>query len=82
MLFSRSDWRSVPGKINPADLISRGCSPSHLVESHRWEGPSWLVESAVIWLVTELRNSKTSEILSERKKIRLCDLHLMEEKRP
>ncbi|GFW26969.1 integrase catalytic domain-containing protein [Trichonephila clavipes] len=30
-LFPNSDWRHVPGKINPADLTSRGCSPSHFV---------------------------------------------------
>ncbi|GBO00439.1 hypothetical protein AVEN_133051-1 [Araneus ventricosus] len=31
-LSPNSEWRHVPGKINPTDLISRGCSPSHLVE--------------------------------------------------
>ncbi|GFW22788.1 integrase catalytic domain-containing protein [Trichonephila clavipes] len=42
-LFPNSEWRHVPGKINPADLISQRCSPSHLVESHWWDGPLWLV---------------------------------------
>ncbi|GFY50315.1 integrase catalytic domain-containing protein [Trichonephila inaurata madagascariensis] len=54
-LFPNSEWLHVPGKINPADLISRGCSPSHLVESH-WRrgggGPLWLVESPDTWPIT------------------------------
>ncbi|GFW80620.1 integrase catalytic domain-containing protein [Trichonephila clavipes] len=38
-LFPNSEWRHVSGKINPTDLISREYSPSHLVQSHWWEGP-------------------------------------------
>ncbi|GFW95070.1 integrase catalytic domain-containing protein [Trichonephila clavipes] len=52
-LFLNSEWRHAPGKINPADLISRGCSPSHLVESHWWESPLWLVESPDTWPITK-----------------------------
>ncbi|GBM40950.1 hypothetical protein AVEN_161590-1 [Araneus ventricosus] len=70
------------GKINLANLISRGCSPSHLVESHWWEGPWCLVESPDNWPVTELINCETSTISSERKKVRLCNLNLSEEKVP
>ncbi|GBM85887.1 hypothetical protein AVEN_144314-1 [Araneus ventricosus] len=81
-LFRNSEWRYVPGKINPADLISRGCSPSHLVGLQWWEGPLWLVESPDTWPVTELINCETSEISSERKKVRLYTLNLSEEKVP
>ncbi|GFX11702.1 integrase catalytic domain-containing protein [Trichonephila clavipes] len=72
----------VPGKINPTDLISRGCSPSHLVESHWWEGPLWLVESPDTWPKTKLPDYDTSEISLERKKVKLCNLNLSEEMLP
>ncbi|GFX96513.1 integrase catalytic domain-containing protein [Trichonephila clavipes] len=65
----RNEWRHIPGKINPADLISRGCSPNHLVESHWWEGSLWLVESPDTWLITMLPDYDTSEISLDRKKL-------------
>ncbi|GFU88636.1 integrase catalytic domain-containing protein [Trichonephila clavipes] len=79
------EWRHVPGKINPADLISRGCSPTHLVdlvESHWWEGPLWLVESPDTCPITKLPDYDTSEISLERKKVRLYNLNLSEEMLP
>ncbi|GFW62212.1 hypothetical protein TNCV_1686431 [Trichonephila clavipes] len=71
-------WQREKG----ADLISRGCSPSHLVESHWWEGPLWLVESPDTWPITKLTDYDTSEISLERKKVRLCNLNLSEEMLP
>ena len=43
-------WRHVPGMKNPADLVSRGCQPTALVECQLWwSGPSWLVKNEDEW---------------------------------
>lgn len=43
-------WRHVPSKSNPADLLSRGVSPSNLKDCELWwYGPSWLAEDPSSW---------------------------------
>ena len=41
-LTTVSQWSHVSGKDNPADLASRGCLPSDLVNSIWFQGPSLL----------------------------------------
>ncbi|KAK9739421.1 hypothetical protein QE152_g9000 [Popillia japonica] len=39
-------WRHIPGKENPADLISRGKYPSDIIDNLEWwRGPSWLLQN-------------------------------------
>jgi hypothetical protein len=43
-------WSYVNTKDNPADIISRGCSPRELIDSPLWwHGPSWLSDEAQHW---------------------------------
>jgi len=67
-LSRAEDWRHVPGKYNPADLPSRGCSNQQLVESKWWEGPSWLLEDLKNWPMNEEEIVDEELVNSEKKK--------------
>lgn len=44
------EWRHVPTKENPADLVSRGLSPRALLCSDMWwHGPKWLIQHKNYW---------------------------------
>ena len=45
-----SQWRHIPGRLNPADEASRGLSACELIEHHRWfRGPDFLIQSEENW---------------------------------
>ncbi|UYV69901.1 hypothetical protein LAZ67_7001148, partial [Cordylochernes scorpioides] len=67
-LSDPGDWRYVPSECNPADLPSRGCSLSQLLQSRWWEGPSWLKLSEGYW-PSRYKDLNEEEICVERKKI-------------
>lgn len=53
-LTSPEQWRYVPGEMNPADVVSRGCLLSTYLKLAWWEGPHWLKDSSDTWPATEL----------------------------
>ncbi|UYV60794.1 hypothetical protein LAZ67_1002359 [Cordylochernes scorpioides] len=62
-----NNWRHIQGTRNPADLPSRGCSPSQLLQSKWWEGPNWLYERENKWPIsTEMIDE--IQVDKERKK--------------
>lgn len=45
-----SEWRYVPSKTNPADIISRGCALAELLKKQFWfRGPSFLSSDRSGW---------------------------------
>jgi hypothetical protein len=45
-----SCWNYIPSKLNPADCISRGLTPTQLCEAHLyWQGPPFLTLSESDW---------------------------------
>lgn len=66
-----ASWSHVPGTMNPADLLSRGCLPEHLLKSRWWEGPNWLRDSPGNWPCDNL-TIESDEAEKERRKTAVC----------
>ncbi|UYV80734.1 hypothetical protein LAZ67_19001563, partial [Cordylochernes scorpioides] len=71
---NNENWKFVYGKLNPADLPSRGCSIVQFVSTNWWEGPEWLkgfLDNARR-IPTERGNLKVIELeRAERKLLKL-----------
>ncbi|XP_037821723.1 uncharacterized protein LOC119610536 [Lucilia sericata] len=49
-VVGRHNWHHVKSDDNPADLASRGISPSDLIQNNLWwHGPNWLREKSTTW---------------------------------
>ncbi|XP_051159156.1 uncharacterized protein LOC127280293 [Leptopilina boulardi] len=66
-LSEPKNWKFVPGEMNPADLPSRGCTPSQLVDSQWWLGPLWLYQPESEWPKGR-QEIDEKEIIGERNK--------------
>ena len=48
-------WQYVPTNLSPADLCTRGATPTELKESSLWwQGPVWLLEGQASWPKMEI----------------------------
>ncbi|UYV79054.1 hypothetical protein LAZ67_17000935 [Cordylochernes scorpioides] len=64
---NNENWKFVYGKLNPADLPSRGCSIVQFVSTNWWEGPEWLKGEKESWPSFEPTIDE-EEILKEKRK--------------
>lgn len=56
-------WRYVPAKQNPADLLTRGLSVSTLSEQERWwKGPSFLKQDSLEWPPTRIEHKRETDV--------------------
>ncbi|OXA42316.1 hypothetical protein Fcan01_22920 [Folsomia candida] len=67
-LSNSMEWNHVPGVLNPADLPSKGCSPSHLINSKWWEGPDWLKKPKSEWPSSK-EEADDDQVRAEMKKV-------------
>ncbi|GFU75506.1 integrase catalytic domain-containing protein [Trichonephila clavipes] len=74
-------WKYVPGNMNIADLLSRGCSPRQMLSSRWWEGPSWLKQNSEYWPDGEI-GCEPQEVNVERKKTKNANVDLANDAPP
>ncbi|GFT16452.1 integrase catalytic domain-containing protein [Trichonephila clavipes] len=74
-------WKYVPGNMNIADLLSRGCSPRQMLNSRWWEGPSWLKQDSKYWPDGEI-SCEPQEVNVERKKTKNANVDLANDAPP
>lgn len=59
-------WRHIDGKDNPADLLTRGVSPSELIDCDLWlHGPDWIRLPPSEWPVTSVMSESPAEVMAE-----------------
>ena len=70
----RRSWRHVPGKLNPADICSRGCSLRELLKSSWWlNGPDFLRRPEAEWPAEPAMNEiENAADLEKRRIARTC----------
>lgn len=66
-----ASWKFVLGIDNPADLATRGVSPSQLMElRHWWHGPGWLTQNSLHWPSTISEDANLYNL--EERPIQVC----------
>ncbi|GBN10469.1 hypothetical protein AVEN_201268-1 [Araneus ventricosus] len=80
-LSQQQSWRHVPGNVNPADVLSRGCSPKQMLKYEWWNGPEWLLKHPDFWPSSNICYD-TNDIEAERREIKLSNVNLSEESTP
>lgn len=64
----RGKWRFIPGHLNPADKISRGETPSELLNDDVWQnGPEFLQLDEEYWTFEPINESEFSDEALEAK---------------
>ncbi|XP_037929941.1 uncharacterized protein LOC119664542 [Teleopsis dalmanni] len=62
-------WQHISTKINPADIVSRGCTNRQLTESTWFTGPEFLLRERKHWPQPEHSNLDMEVVNKERRKL-------------
>lgn len=59
-------WRHIRGEDNPADLLTRGITPSQLINNNLWlHGPGWLSLPQLQWPAPRVMRAPPAEAMAE-----------------
>ncbi|XP_022170758.1 uncharacterized protein LOC111034046 [Myzus persicae] len=69
-LTNISEWGHVATLFNPADILSRGCTPQQLCDDILWwNGPGWLKSKSTDWPTFDRTNFAATNIPEQRRMI-------------
>jgi hypothetical protein len=69
-------WRHVPTKVNPADMITRGETPTALAACTRWwEGPEYLLSEPAKWPENKVEITRNRDQVSEEARSEIRKQH-------
>lgn len=75
-LTNNTRWFHVRSDDNPADILSRGCSPSDLLEMQKWwHGPHWLIQNTAKWPCQDF-NKSYAKLIPECEDERRSPVHM------
>ncbi|XP_043065122.1 uncharacterized protein LOC122320761, partial [Drosophila ficusphila] len=75
-------WHHVPTNLNPADVVSRGCTPKELLEHSLWaNGPPFLLQNSSEWpslldVAKDLPERRAATLIGTVSKPLLSNSHL------
>ncbi|WP_253302409.1 DUF1759 domain-containing protein [Wolbachia endosymbiont of Psylliodes chrysocephala] len=68
-LSTVDQWNHVPGVLNTADILSRGCNGKQLLEKQWWCGPDWLKNKRELWPNGEMIFDGVNEEVKKERKV-------------
>jgi len=78
-LTSVSEWYHVRTKDNPADILSRGCTPNDINNQLWWEGPIWLKLNKEMWpkdIIKHELHDQSQAVLEAKQCTQIFSVHL------
>ena len=73
-----NNWNHVPGNLNPADIPTRECLPSDVINNYNWwNGPEFLLSQKECWPKKLINDTENAVILAEMKGVKNVNTNIV-----